>query len=276
MSGDIQARLYGWIDRQIDGAAARGGLRELVLNHLNASDQLQEIARYAITDDNASEIKSELYRTALDVVASWKHFQRFAVQAHFTESTTVPYYPFSLADDTPETGPQATEPANLVGALKQQMRHNEILAKINAGIMAEANQLLLNQSKQAHAALDELRVRFSDLLEKSHEALGKRQAEEFEHQRLLAADARKEKLTESVQTAVPLIVNRVSEHLGGPKLLPEGRSPMELMMIRLLKNLTDEGLEGLMAAFPNPAEQAIVLDLVRTYCRPEKPSNGSH
>jgi ElaB/YqjD/DUF883 family membrane-anchored ribosome-binding protein len=265
VSGDIQARLYGWIDRQLDAGRARGGLRELVLNHLNAADQLQEIARYGVTPEgeNLQEIKTELYRTAVDVVSAWRHLQKFAVQSYFgQDDKAAAYYPIALADEVAAANaPEPTEPGNLLGALRQQMRHNEILAKINAGIMAEANSLLLNQSRQAFEALDELRGRHTALLKESEATLNARRKESFEETRVLAADARMGKMADSVATAVPAIVNRVSEHFGGPKLLPEGLGKRELLIGYLKKKLTDETVERLLAVFPDPSDQAVLFEL---------------
>jgi hypothetical protein len=264
MSGDIQARLYGWIDRAAASATGREPLSQLVLSHINASDQLQEVARFAVANTAAiGEIKTELFRTAAEIVTSWRHFQRFAVQAFYGDGDKAgAYYPFALADDTPINGPEATEPANAVGMLRQQMRHNEILAKINAGISAEQSELLLRMNQQLTAELERVRESHSKLLAQTEGQILERQRLELEQSQQIRAEVRKDQLTGSVVKTVPYIANRISEHFGGPKLLPEtGMNPLEGLLASMFGTLTDDTFSKLLSIFPDPAHQQGILEL---------------
>lgn len=267
--GDPQQRLYRWIDQQLEPVLGRESLRELALSHLNASDQLQEIARFAYVDD-AGKLKADVYRTALEVVASWRHFQRFAVQSFFGQSDkAAAYYPLALADDTPSGGPSATEPANVVGVLKMQMRHNEVLAKINASVQFQMLEQANAQARTAHAELDRLRTDFAKLYRDSYELMDKRREYELERLKIEHAEGRKDRMTTSVEAVLPRLVNSVSEKLGGPKLLAEGSSPTEQMLAAMLRGLDDTGFDKLCGLF-GPAEQMLLLELYNRLVR--KPS----
>jgi len=265
--GDVQQRLYRWIDQQLQSVVGREPLRELVLSHLNASDQLQEIARFPLLNGDAGQLKAELYRTALEVVASWRHFQRFAVQAFFGSSDKPgAYYPIALADDTPASGPEPTEPANVVGALKQQMRHNEILAKINAGIQHQMLQQQSDIATQAYEEVRRLRADYAELFKNSHDMLIKRRELELEQIKVEAGEARKERMATSVEVALPRLVNGISQKFGGPALLPENSSAVEQMIGAMLRGLTDAQFDQLCQLF-GPAEQMMLLELYNKLVR---------
>lgn len=277
--GDVQQRLYRWIDQQLQATQGRDPLRELVLSHLNASDQLQEIARFPLLEGDTGRLKAELYRTALEVVASWRHFQRFAVQAFFGSSDKPgAYYPMALADDTPTNGPEPTEPANIVGALKQQMRHNEVLARINAGIQRDALEQQTALARSAYDELTKLRADFATLFRETHNMSKERAELELERIRLTAAEQRKDRMANSVEVTLPRLVNGVSKHFGGPALLPENASSLELTLAAMLKGLNDAQFDQLCAIF-GPAEQMQLLELynrlVRAPAQASSSSNGN-
>jgi hypothetical protein len=271
--GDPQQRLYRWIDQQLEPAHGREPLRELALSHLNASDQLQEIARFSHVDD-AGKLKADVYRTALEVVASWRHFQRFAVQSFFGDSDkAAAYYPLALADDTPAGGPMATEPANAIGVLKMQMRHNEVLAKINASVQFQMLEQANRQAQTAHAELDKLRADFAKLYRDSYELMDKRREYELERLKIEHGEQRKDRMASSVEAVLPRLVNSVSEKLGGPKLLAENNSTLELMLAAMLRGLDDTGFEKLCALF-GPAEQLLLLEMYNKLVRKPASMNG--
>jgi hypothetical protein len=277
MSGDIQARLYGWIDRASAPSTGREPLSQLVLSHINASDQLQEVARFAIANPlELGEVKTEIFRTAAEIVASWRHFQRFAVQAYYSSEQAGAYYPFSLADDGPTQGPGATEPPNAIGMLKQQMRHNEVFAKINAGIQSEQSELLLRLNKQLTSELENARAAYSKLLAQSEGQLLERQKIELEQSIASRAELRKDQLAGSVLKTLPYVSNRVSQHFGGPKLFPEtAGSPLEGLLASMLGGLTDDTFAKLLQIFPDPAHQAGILELYQRLVRaPQAPTAG--
>lgn len=278
MSGDIQSRLYGWIDRAAAPATGREALSQLVLSHINASDQLQEVARFAIANPlELGEVKTEIFRTAAEIVASWRHFQRFAVQAYYASEQAGAYWPFSLADDGPAHGPSATEPPNAIGMLKQQMRHNEVFAKINAGIQSEQSELLLRLNKQLASELELARTAYSTLLAKTEGQLLERQKIELEQGTAIRAEARKDQLATSVIRTLPYVTNRVSQHFGGPKLLPEtAGSPLEGLLASMFTGLTDDTFAKLLNIFPDPAHQAGILELYQRLVRaPQAPTAGT-
>lgn len=273
-TGDPQQRLYRWIDGQLEPRHGGEKLRELALSHLNASDQLQEIQRFAFVDD-AGKLKAEIYRTALEVVASWRHFQRFAVQSFFgTSDRAAAYYPLALADDTPAGGPEPTEPANMVGVLKMQMRHNEVLAKINAKGQLAMLIHAQEQAVKAHDELEALRSEYDKLFKESREVLISRREYELERLKLEHGEQRKDRMANTVESVLPRLINGVSERLGGPKLLPEGTSTTELMLAGMLRGLDDAGFEKLCALF-GPGEQMMLLEIYNRLVRKSSSTNGT-
>lgn len=277
MSTEIQSKVFGWIDRAL--AARPGGeaqLTSLVLCHINAAEQLQPISSFPINgedEDDIHTVKHELMRTAGDVAEAWRGLQRFAIQAYYDEGhQAANYFPFSLqCEDMTADAPGPTEPANLVGMLGQQMRHNEVLAKINAGVMAENHQILQRQLQRAHEEMGELRERHHTMLRDYEEALGQSHERRMVMQMMERGELRKDQIAAKLIDAVPPLANKVSQKLGGPKLLAENAGSSERQLVKdMLRSLNDVKLEALLKLFDNPLHQGAVLELVKEIIAEDK------
>ncbi len=279
MSGDIQGRVYSWIDQQALAAPGREQLTGLRLAHLNSADQLQVIAHYALNiadQTRIHDLKAEIFRTANEVAIQWSGFQRFAVQAFFGDATAAgAYFPFSLSGQETQQMLGATEPPNMVGLLRQTMRHLEVQAKINAGLLADGNTALVRQNASLADALEKTQQKYYDLLSKSESIITQTEERAFTRTRLERSETRKDQLAARVIEALPIVVNKVSQHFGGPALLTSGGPSSssstvaagagEMVLADMLRNLTDTTFEQLLNCFPNPLHKGYVIELYRTH-----------
>lgn len=266
MSGDIQAKVYAWIDKTADDGAEPRCVR-LQLSHLNAAEQLQTLSTWVLEGAELADIKSELWSTAKHVVASWSHgLQRFAIRAFFADQDAAgAYFPFSLAGDPSEAGASGedlgvTEPANLIGLQKQLMRHLEAKDKAIAGMALEMMTFQMRQVRASAHEAEQMRTRYHQLLERSEAVLMQAEERALVREMITRGEERKDQLAAKAMNALPVLANQVSQKLGGPQLFA-GASPMqEQVLASLLASLDDQRFELLLRAFPDPAHQAYLLE----------------
>lgn len=270
---DVQAKVWGWVDGALAEPPEGLGAERIELCHMNAADQLQRLATYA---GDAHELKLQLWQTAQHVVGAWNHgLQRFALRA-YRGAEVIAYYPFALAplDDSSAELSQ-TEPANHVGVLKMLMRHTEALSKINAGMSLEMLSLQQRSATGAHRELEALRARYHDVLARQEDALLAQEDRKLAHEMLTRGEARKDAFAAKAATALAPLVNIASRRLGGPELV-NAPSPVEQALAGLLASLDDRRFEALMAAFPEPAHQAVLVHWYRTLVRKEGASSDEN
>lgn len=270
MSGDIQSRVYGWIDQQIMAAPGRAQLTGLRLAHLNAADQLQQIAHYPVSDRDESrirDVKAEVFRTANEVAVQWSGFQRFAVQAFFgDEQSPGAYLPFSLSGQEQPASLSATEPPNMVGMVRQAMRHTEVMTKIAAGLMADGNANIMRQNQMLGEQLERTQAKYHQLLERTEAILAHADERAEARARLERSEKRKDEIAHRLLEALPIITNKISEKFGGPKLFAPnagGAPPADKVLADMLASLSDETFDQMLACFPNPLHKAYVMELYK-------------
>ena len=164
MTEAIKSRLYAWIDRAAQQPQQDAELVRLQLSHMNAMDQAQPMGAFPINLEDEStihEAKMECWLAAENTQQVWRGFQRFTLVAYYgDQEQPALFHPFAIGDDTSPNNMvlEGTEPANMVGMVKQQMRHNEVLAKVNAGMQADQQAMLMRQLSNANAEVEQIRT----------------------------------------------------------------------------------------------------------------------
>lgn len=272
MSGDIQSRVYGWIDQQIVTVPGRAPLAAIALAHLNAADQLQQIARYPLRpgeEGRIFDVKAEIFRTANEVAVQWSGYQRFALQAFFGEElASGAYLPFSLSGQEQPHSLSATEPPNVVGMVRQAMRHTEVMTKIAAGLMADGNANLVRQNQLLAEQLERTQGKYHWLLERTEEILAHADERAEARARRERSEKRKDEIAARVLEALPIITNKISEKFGGPKLFSPNagggaQASGDKVLADMLASLTDDTFDQMLACFQNPLHKAYIMELYK-------------
>lgn len=274
MTEEIRGRLYAWIDQAAIAQYRGEALTEIELCHLDSHDERQAIGRFMVDpleESTVHEAKAQIWMAATNTQEAWRGFQRFFLGAFYGDPARRDlYFPFALSGDDTNPGrmtvPEGHEPANMTGVLKMQMRHNEVHAKVNAGMHAEQNAMLLRHISTLSTELERLRERHFELLARTEESMSQMHDRELARMSLERGEARRDQLAAKALEAFPVIANRVSEKLGGPRLMAE-RDPAVQMMCGLLQQLDDHKLQVLLSTFPNPAHQATILELYDSLVR---------
>jgi hypothetical protein len=172
------------------------------------------------------------------------------------------YQPFSIdGAQRRDLNLGSTEPPNLEGIAKQQMRHNEILMKI-------VTQSSLQQMEWSDRMIREQRERIKELeagrfktLEVAEQLLNAQADRDTARRREEAAEARRALATKEFFDLFPIVKAKLIQGLTGHKLL-EAKSAEVMALKTMFKGLTPEALQTLLSGMP-PTDAAITLQL---YC----------
>jgi hypothetical protein len=264
--------LRAWIDSRATVVEEAGSLGRLKLHHVNTADVLQSVGAWEIEPEDEtslSKVKVEIVLAAKNTAAEWKGFNRFALQAYYgPDRVQGGYYPFSVDGTQHEAAtPGPTESANLAGMLKQQMRHNEAVIKLLVGERGEQQQLMMRQNQQMATELERTRESHFDLLRRQEETLSQVAERELAIVTVKRSEDRKDALAGRAMETLPIVANRISRKLGGPDLMANATDPAVLMLTSLLKSMDDAQFTQWVALFPDPVQQAQLLELYNTLVR---------
>lgn len=262
-AGDVQARVYAWIEQQLEPVPGRAPLRGIALAHMNAADQLQQLGYFKVTPERVHDAKAELFRTAAEVAVQWSGYQRFAVQAYFGDATAPgAYWPFAIAGQESAMMLSATEPPNVLGMLRQSQRHTEAFAKIIAALTTDGSSNLLKQNALISEQLERTQKNYYELLERSQEILAAADERAANRARTERAEKRKDKLAERLIEALPIVSNKIAEKFGGTKLFASNAGN-DTILGDMLRGLNDATFDQLLGCFVNPLHKAYVLELYK-------------
>jgi hypothetical protein len=259
MSGDVQAKVFFWIDSNIGPEAER-----LQLAHLNAAEQLQPLATYELAGRDVAELKIEVWKTAQHVVAAWRHgLQRFALRLYLRgQEQAAVYFPFALAPtEEPSDELGSSEPPNNVGVLSQLMRHNEALSRIAASQALEMMTFQQRSLQTTQDELDRLRKSHAKILEQQQSVILEAEERSLARDLLLRTENRKDQLAERAGHALLPIANAAAKKLGIGQLTKDAGSPVEHTVAQLLGSLDERRMGALLSLFPDPAQQIVLLQL---------------
>jgi len=260
---DVQTRVYDWIDHM---AAGELELERLQLVHLNAAEQAQQLSSYRLEGADLGDIKGDIWRTARHVVAAWSQGpQRFALRAYVAGAEeSAAYLPFLLAGEQESSSPPgSSEPANMVGLLKQLMRHTEAQQRTIQVMSLDALTFQQRALRSAQTAEEHMRARYYELMERSQVQLADQEERAMARELTMRQEERKDQLAARAMTAVPLLANQLSRKLGGPALFEQQGSTEHMMLSDMLAGLDDQRFEMLLGAFPDPAHRAFLLQRIK-------------
>lgn len=263
--------LRTWIDRCASVVEEAGSLALLRLQHINAAEQMMPVGTWAVdpqSEESLSAVKMEIVQTAENTATAWRGFNRFALQAYYgKDQAQGGYFAFSVDGSDREARPGPTEPANLVGMLSQQMRHNEALTKLLVTERGEQTQLMMRSQQQLSAELESVRASYYANLKTQEEQIMQVADRELARVHLTRSEDRKDKIFDQAAQTIPMLVNRVSQKYGGPTLMGGGTEPTTMMMKNLMQSMDDTKLAAFMAMFPDPIQQAQLLEIYNTLVR---------
>ncbi len=147
-----------------------------------------------------------------------------------------------------------SEPATSPGLLKQLMRHNEALTKVNAansGVMLRVQAKMIEHFGNENFKMLEARMEQVEMIE---ELQTMKHARELESAKALNHEERMTGLLDTVKLLAPTVINKMT----GKELLPTEAAPV----VAFLESL-DEEQQGKIAELLSPAQQVALAEMVR-------------
>lgn len=272
-SARINRGIVTWMKKQIFVKRKDGECSRFVLHHVGTNGKLgTEICTInigehkephtPINEDDIAGYATEIETDANQYAEAIGATQTFAIAAYFEDDPdrAIGRHPFRVNVESPEDNDDvASEPSNLTGLVKQQMRHNEMLMRINTGSMGSMIATLQKQNEQLSTMVTKL---FEDRVEQidAVESLmsGKHQRDlEVEQARLNGVQ--KSQLFESFLALLPAAANKMI----GKRILPETQDVIQLQIVKLMEAMTPEEIEGMLNAINSPEKKIAMIELLK-------------
>jgi hypothetical protein len=271
---DIQhKKLTEWCRKQIASNRREGKCVRLSLHHVSPMGKATaEIARVGVgdglpdselvTDIHADGYARELWQEAENYAEGIGDTQAFVACAYFEADAdkVIARHAFRIhVEGEDASGIVDTEPGNLSGMVKQQMRHNEAVMRI---MTQSYGAVLGSQNRHIERMSSMLEKLWEDKLsniEATEELISAHHQRAMEMRQVETTAKIKEDAASSIMTLLPAIANKII----GKKILPETTDVTLQQVVKLAEGLSEEEFTGMLAALP-PAKKIALIELMKT------------
>lgn len=227
-------------------------------------------------DEGLFRLRDEIFGYIEDDAAGLGGVQRYIVEA-MREGLEKPSGRFACnvqADLVDGEEGFDSEPPTSQGLIAQQMRHNEVLMKTFAqsvGMTVGTMQRMLAQTAEHNERLINQRFQSIDTLES---AMSQQHARDMELLEKTSSIERRDAAFQKLMTLAPSIVDKASKKLLGTSLIPDAKSPTEVMVGDLVKSIDREQLANL-ARVLRQDQQILLVSLLQAVKAEEEKENVS-
>ncbi len=238
---DPRSELRAWI---ADVLKRHGGVQAVTfrLRHIRSDQSIQPVDELTVGKDEPhtpEEIEAFLGQTSARDATVLRGTQRYGVfvyvgdaQAHKARFTWLVAAEDVDIGDNKEMG--VTETADAKGVLAQQMRLNEVFARLLVSSQTSGMQSLQAENKRLTESNRWLQERDAARQTEHESVLGQRQERELALQKHVAQQQNMQDLFYTVRGMIPVCVN----YLAGKEVVPAGTTPDREMMRVFMESLT--------------------------------------
>lgn len=232
-------------------------LRHVTPNAQKGGSEIITIERPGkTTDDIIIDIAQEIEATAENDATGLGSGQSYVIQAYYGSNNRPTGRCTIRVEGLSDSDEYSSEPANLAGALTQQMRHNEALTRALIMSQHQITNVQRQMIESLHARNQHFEAAHFDLVKQREELMDRRLERDLAIQDSEIRNENKRELMSSLKTWVPIALNRVN----GRKALPAA-DPTRLMIERLKETLTPEQFKTFQKVL-TPDQLGLLIELV--------------
>lgn len=284
MANVILKKVEGWLKRQAFQAKKEDGKLVKVTMHvvtpntklgpevlsISPGENLEPDA--GLTDDMVEGYASDLFNEACEYADGVGQTTTFMLAAFFEEDehNAKARHPFTIRNENPEAvdGEVSTEPATQSGLVKQLMRHNESMARIMMGSIAQTQGTLIKQNEVLAKMAEQGMEDKADLLQAFETLASAKHDREIELRKLESAEKAKGAIVEQAVALLPAVANKFIGH----KILKENATPMEQLLVKAAETWTQPQIDAMLKTMST--EQQIAFIELLQGLRPDDKKEG--